>query len=244
MPWRFLVFLAAALFLLTVLARAPAAWALKFAPHGVDCALPSGSVWRGSCTRLRAAGIELQQVAWTMHAWPLLRGHVDLDLSSADARVPGTVRLSIGLGGRLALRDLHVQLPVGTEFMPLFPTTWKGTLRLELSRVEFEQRHLQALTGTATAMDLAQRNPPLAFGSYELSFDPAAQRSGVIVGRLRDVGGPLAVTGTLEVQNGSEYELNGLVSTRPGAGADLVKAVDYLERDAQGRRTFALTGTL
>jgi len=244
MPWRFLSVLAASLFLLTVLIRAPAAWALKFAPPGVDCSLPSGSLWRGSCTRLRAAGVELQGVGWIAHAWPLLRGHFDVDLSSADARAPGTVRLSIGLGGHLELRDVHAQLPVGTEFLPLFPTSWRGTLRLEFKQVDFEQHRLQALIGTATALDLAQRNPPIAFGSYELRFGPAAKGNDAIVGNLLDVGGPLAVTGTLELRDGSDFELNGLVTPRPEASADLVKAVDFLDRDARGRRTFSLTGTL
>jgi hypothetical protein len=244
MPWRFLAVLALSLFLLTVLVRAPAAWALKFAPPGVDCSLPSGSMWRGSCMRLRAAGVELQDVSWIAHAWPLLRGHFDVDLSSADAHAPGTVRLSIGLGGHLELRDVHAQLPVGTEFLPLFPTSWKGTLRLELRQVDFEQQRLQALVGTATALDLAQRNPPIEFGSYELTFGPVTPGNGAIVGNLRDVGGPLAVTGTLQLRDGSNFELNGLVTPRSGASADLVKAVDFLDRDARGRRTFSLTGTL
>src|SRR5882762_7523244 len=232
MPWRSMAVLAASLFLLTVLIRAPASWALKFAPPGVDCSLPSGSLWHGSCARLRAAGVELQEVGWSAHAWPLLRGHFDVELSSADARAPGRLRLSIGLGGHLELRDLHAQLPVGTEFLPLFPTTWKGKLRLELRQVEFEQHRLQALIGTVTALELEQRSPPIAFGSYELSFEPAKQGDGVIVGDLRDVGGPLAVTGTLQLRNGNDYELNGLVTPRPTASADLVKAVDFLDRDA------------
>jgi hypothetical protein len=186
----------------------------------------------------------LQDVGWIVHPWPLLRAHLDLDLSSADARAPGTVDVSISPGGHVVLRDLHAQLPVGTEFLPLFPTAWSGRLRLELTRVEFERQRLRVLQGTATASDLAQRNPPILYGSYELQFGGAARTDGVIAGKLRDLGGPLAVTGTLELRGGSEYELNGLVSARPGASADLVKAVEFLDSDAQGRRTFSLMGTL
>jgi hypothetical protein len=186
----------------------------------------------------------LQDVVWNVHPWPLLRAHLDLDLSSADPRAPGTVQLSLSPGGHLVLRGLRAQLPVGTEFLPLFPTTWGGRLRLEFPRVEFEEHHLRVLEGTATATDLAQRNPPILYGSYELKFDAAPQGAGVIAGKLRDVGGPLAVSGTLRLRGGSAYELNGLVSARPGASADLVKAVEFLDRDAQGRRTFSLMGTL
>jgi type II secretion system (T2SS) protein N len=245
MHGRFLAVLAASLFLLTVLIRAPASWALKFTPAGVECALPAGSMWRGSCARLSAAGIELQNVGWIVHPWALLLGQLDLDLSSADARAPGRVHLSISPGGDLVLRALHAQLPLGTEFLPLFPTAWSGRLRLDFARVEFEQHRLRVLQGTATASDLAQRNPPIVYGSYELQFSDAGQGSDVIAGQLRDRGGPLAVSGTLLLRNGSAYELNGLVSTRPGASADLVKGVEFLGvSDAQGRRPFSLTGTL
>jgi len=245
MPRRFLAVLAASLFLLTVLIRAPASWALKFAPAGVSCSLPAGSMWRGSCARISVAGVELQDVAWILHPWPLLRAHLDLDLSSADAHAPGSVQLSISPGGHLVLRELHVRLPIGTDFLPLFPTTWSGRLRLEFTRVEFEEHRLRVLQGTATASDLAQRQPPMAYGSYEQQFGDAARGNEVIMGKLRDLGGPLAVTGTLLLRNGSEYELHGLVSARSGASADLVKGVEFLgPSDAQGRRPFSLAGTL
>lgn len=245
MQRRFLAVLATSLFLLTVLIRAPASWALKFAPAGVSCSLPAGSMWRGSCTRMSAAGIELQEVAWILHPWPLLLGRLDLDLSSADARAQGSVHLSISIGGHLVLRGLHAQLPVGTEFLPLFPTAWSGRLRLELTRVEFEQHRLRVLQGTATASDLAQRHPPIVYGNYELQFGEAAQGDDVITGKLRDLGGPLAVSGTLRLRHGRDYELDGLVSVRSGASADLVKGVEFLgPGDAQGRRPFSLAGTL
>jgi hypothetical protein len=194
---------------------------------------------------MSAVGIELQEVSWIMHPWALLRGRLDLDLSSADARAPGHVQLSISPGGELELRALHAQLPVGTEFLPLFPTAWSGRLRLDFRRVEFEQHRLRVLEGTATASDLAQRNPPIVYGSYELQFSDAGPGNDAIAGKLRDLGGPLAVSGTLLLRNGSAYELNGLVSARSGASADLVRAVEFLGvGDAQGRRPFSLAGTL
>jgi hypothetical protein len=245
MPWRVLSILAAALFLLTVLVRAPARWALGLAPAGIECALPSGSIWQGACARAGVAGSELQDVHWTLHAWPLLRGHLDLDLVSTDVRAAGSAQLSLSMGGHLVLRELRVQMPFGSELLPLFPTAWSGRLRLEFSRVEFEGNRLRALLGVATAFDLAQRNPPLAFGSYELRFDAAAQSGEMIVGSLHDLGGPLTVTGTLQLRQGSNYEVNGLISAGPAASPELAKAIEYLgPADAQGRRPYSLAGTL
>ena len=89
---------------------------------------------------------------------------------------------------------------------------------------------------------------PRPFGSYELRIAPDGQRRGAadtpIRGELRDLGGPLAVSGALTIRNGRDYVLSGQVAPRPAASADLVKLVEYLGApDAQGRRAFTLEGS-
>jgi hypothetical protein len=244
---RTLVILAAALFALTVLLRAPAAWVLAAAPAAIECRTPAGSVWHGACGQLRVPGAVLDGIGWRLHFWPLLLGRLELELRSADARAPGTVRLTRAPGGRLELRDLRADLPLDAGLVPLFPAGWSGQLRLALGSVEFSNGRLAGVRGTVTARSLAQRSPAMPFGSYELDFAPvperAAGRAGPISAQLRDLGGPLAVTGTLTIR-GSEYELSGLVSTRAEASADLAKAVGFLgPADVQGRRAFTLGGT-
>ena len=107
---------------------------------------------------------------------------------------------------------------------------------------------MQALQGTATARQLARRNPAMAIGSYELRFDRATGGAepgpAMIVGELRDLDGPLMVSGRLAIRNGSDYELAGQLSARAGAGPELTKLMEFLgPADAQGRRPFSLTGT-
>ena len=248
MSRRALLVLMALLFAFTVLLRAPARWLLGALPAGIECRLPEGSLWHGRCDRLQFSGGSLEGVSWSLHAWPLALGHLDVDLQSADAQATGTARVSLGFGGLRSIRALQAELPVDPGKLPLFPAGWTGRLELAFDTIEFAAGRITLIDGTATARSLAQRSPPLTFGSYELQFAPAAQASGAadapIRGELRDLGGPLSVSGTLTLRNGREYVLAGLVAARPGAGAELAKVVEYAgPSDAQGRRAFTLEGS-
>ena len=189
---RALVTLAVLLFALTVLVRAPARWLLAALPRSIECQVPSGSLWSGTCGRLQAPGVALSEVSWALHPFALLLGRLDLDLRSADGRAPARARVSLGFGGRLRLQDLHAELPVDAGFLPLFPPGWSGQVQLALAGMEFDHGRLAGLRGTAVARSLAQQHPAMPFGSYELRFDGAGRADGAIVGALRDLGGPLA----------------------------------------------------
>ncbi len=244
MSARALIALAALLFAFTVLLRAPARWLLAALPATVECQSPTGSLWRGSCARLQIPAGALDQVSWSLHPWPLLRGHLDVDLRSADARAAGSTRASLRLGGHLLLTQLHAQLPVDAGYTPFFPTGWSGQVELALDSLELNSDRLVAIEGAATARSLARRNPPLAFGSFELRFAPATGADAPLTATLRDLGGPLAVNGTLTINDGRAYLLEGLVAVRSGGDAELAKIVGYIgPPDTQGRRAFTLEGS-
>ena len=258
MSTRALVSLAALLFVFTVLLRAPARWLLAALPATIECRSPAGSLWRGSCAQLQLPAGTLNQVSWSLHPWPLLRGHLDADLRCADAHAAGSTRASLRLGGHLLLTQLQAQLPIDAGFVPFFPAGWSGQVELALDALELHSGQLVSIEGTATARALARRNPPMPFGSFELRFAPGASNANAaasggeatsgddaaIRGELRDLGGPLAVSGTLSIRNGREYLLSGLVAVRPGGDVELTKFVEYVgPPDAQGRREFRLDGS-
>ncbi len=241
---RTLLSLAAVLFALTVLLRAPASWLVGALPASMACLQPAGSIWRGGCGQLRVAGAALSDVRWQLHPWALLGGHLELALQSADVRAPATGTLALGWGGHHTVRDLRADLPIDTGFLPLFPSGWSGRLQLALANLEFKAGRLASIHGTVTARSLAQIRPAMPFGSYELQFVDTARKDGAISAELRDLGGPLAVTGTLVVRNGSEYVLSGSAAARADANAELAKAIEFLgPADAQGRRQYSLAGS-
>lgn len=252
MSTRALVALAILLFACTVLLRAPARWLFAALPGTIECHSPAGSLWRGSCAQLQIPTGTLDQVSWSLHPWPLLLGRLEADLRSADALAAGTTRASLRLGGRLLLTQLHAHLPIDAGYTPFLPSGWSGQVELALGMLELRSGRLDWLEGTATARGLARRNPPMPVGSFELRFAPGASTAGAtsngadapIRAELRDLGGPLAVTGTLSIRAGHEYLLSGLVAVRPAANAELAKIIEYLgPPDAQGRRAFTLEGS-
>jgi hypothetical protein len=252
MSTRALVVLAVLLFAFTVLLRAPARWLLAALPATIECRSPAGTLWRGSCGQLQIPTGTLNQVSWSMHPWPLLQGHIDADLRSADAHAAGTARASLRLGGHIVLTQLHAQLPVDAGYLPFFPVGWSGQVELALDALELRSGTLVSIEGTVAARSLARRNPPMSFGSFELRFAPGASNTAgttrgeaaPIRAALRDLGGPLAVTGTLTIRNGRDYLLSGPVAVRPEGDAELTRIVEYIgPPDTQGRRTFTLEGS-
>ncbi len=232
------------LFALTVVARLPTRWALHAAPASVVCEEPAGSLWQGQCARLRAGGTTIGPVSWRLHALPLLLARVDVDLVSHDASLPGSAQLTLRSGGRLEAHALRASVPLDSGLLPLFPNGWSGQLGLDLSTLTLKAGHISALQGIVNADALKQISPAMPFGSYQLRFTGSAARDGWIVGELRDSGGPLAVTGTLQLRASGDYELNGTAAARSDATPELAKAVEFLgAADAQGRRPFSLTGT-
>src|SRR5882757_8421802 len=151
MSARALVALAALLFAFTVLLRAPARWLLAALPGTIGCQSPVGTLWRGSCAQLLLPAGTLHQVSWSLHPWPLLRGHLDADLRSADVHAAGTTRASLRPGGQLVLTQLYVQLPVDAGYLPFFPAGWNGQVELALDTLELKSGQLLSIAGTATA---------------------------------------------------------------------------------------------
>ena len=232
------------LFALTVVARLPARWALHAAPASVSCEEPAGSVWQGYCARLQVGAMTIGPVRWRLHPLPLLLARAEVDLTSRDALFPGSAQLTVRSGGRLEAHALRASAPLDTGLLPLIPNGWSGQLELDLSTLTLEAGHIKALQGVVNANALKQLSPAMPFGSYQLHFAARAAKDDLIVGELRDSGGPLAVTATLQLHTSGDYELNGTALARSNATPELVRAVEFLgEADAQGRRPFSLTGT-
>ena len=232
------------LFVITVIVRLPASWALHLMPGTVSCEAAAGSVWRGGCARLLVADTSIGPLKWTLHVLPLLIGRLDAEVHSDDARLPGRARLTLRSGARVEAHALSAQLALSSNLLPGFPEGWQGRVRLNLATLGFDAGRLISLQGTVDVDSLAQLSPPMAMGSYQLRFDRTADAAGAIVGTLRDSAGPLSVAGTIHYTAQGGYEISGTVMARADATPELRKAVEYLgAADPEGRRPFSLAGT-
>ncbi len=240
--------LAAAMFLLTVLVRLPAAALSWLLPANVQCLSPSGTLWQGECTELRMPNLELAGVRWSLHAWSLLRARASFDLQSDDPRATGSTHLTLHPDGDMDLDALQATVPMPGPFSPL-PPGWSGQLALDVAQASLRNSHIASLEGVITARQLHSEQPTADLGSFELRFPgngtAAESRSSPMIGALRDLEGPLSVQATVTLTPNGAYELEGSLAARPDAAAELQQLLQMLgPADAQGRRPFSLAGTL
>jgi general secretion pathway protein N len=235
---------AAALFVLTLVARLPVRWVAPLLPAVAHCVEPSGTVWSGRCARAGSAPFALTDISWTLQPWLLFTGRLGAQVRSGDPNAPLSAALRFSPGGRLDVRDLQGSVAIGSGLLPLFPEGWSGTLAADVPVAEFRAGAPQRIRGVLTVAGLRRRAPGGELGSYELRFDERDSGAGDIGATLRDTSGPLAVAARLQLSRDGAYELAGTVLARGSADSDLAAAVAALgAADASGRRQFSLAGS-
>jgi hypothetical protein len=248
MSVRSALWLAALVFLLTLLVRLPASLLLDHLPGTLRCSSAYGTLWRGSCAELVAGPRRLSGVNWTLHPAALLRARVALDLASADPAASGQAYVEWQPGGELLIEHLAATL-APSQLTGLLPTGWSASLQLAIAHARVRERHLVALEGTLDLQQLQLLAPRTAFGSFELAFpkvsaaDPRAEAP--MRGTLRDLDGPLSMRGQMQLSPGGSYELEAKVAAHEDADPGLRQLLELLgPPDAQGARDFSFAGTL
>lgn len=238
-------------YLAFALAAFPAGTALRWwAPPGVTFQGVEGTLWSGGAASGSATGFAVQDLRWRVRPWSLLLGRVaanvearlpDGFVSTDVVATPSRVRFSTlrgaaslpSLAGLLPVRDLRGQASVAIESIEIEngrPSNAVGEVKL----VGLEAAPLIS-NGTG---DL------LALGDYTVTFIPASE--GELAARFVDDGGPLEVSGTVNLDSSLNFTFDALVEARPGAPKALVEGLEFtpVEPDAEGRRRLTLTGSL
>jgi general secretion pathway protein N len=234
-------------FVATVLVRLPARVLLLLLPADVTCETPVGTVWSGSCGRLRIGALAVSGLSWRLHPAALLRLRIAADLASEDPAARGHARAELAPDGAVAISGLaaSVALPGSAG---LVPPGVSGTMQLAIDSARIAGAHLVAVQGSVELQQLHIANPAADLGGFALQFAPPVappNQSAAIVGQLRDLNGPLSVIGVLQLSPSGSYDLEGSVATKSGASNELMQLLQWLgPPDAQGRRALSLTGTL
>ena len=227
-----------------LLARLPASWLLPSGGASFSCTSVEGSLWSGYCSGLTLHGAPLGDLAWQLRPARLLVGklaaHVDLE---HPPTISAKGDFEIGLGGTVIARNLTASLPLDPTVLAVVPPTLSGTLHLELARARVTRKGVvEDLQGRIEAHDLVDRSGYVTpLGNFAVTFPGGGSQP---TGSLQDLGGPLAVAGTLVLTSQPGYELSGYVTPRASANQALVNAIEILgSPDAQGRRQFGMSGT-
>jgi len=238
--------LAVVAFAVIVVARLPASWVVPAPPSAVSCATVDGSIWSGTCGGLIAQGSALGDLVWDIHALRLLTGKLSAHI--VLTRPTGSVRgdFDVGINKSLTARNVLADLPLDQDVMSLLPVnlrTVHGTAHADITFAHIVKNIVTQLQGHIELHDLEDHgHDVLPLGNYSLTFPGG---SGDPTGQLQDMGGPLAVQGTVRLtQDMPGFELQGYITPRADAAPALLNQLQYLgSPDAQGRRQFGTTVT-
>ncbi len=232
-------------FLLTLLAILPASIVASVLPPAITLGLTSGTLWNGSTDSLVVHGQPLGALHWTLRPLSLFIGRLAFDgeLLRSDGQARG--RVALGIGGRVSARNLDIHLPLSGLPAGIAPRGWGGVVHAQVQSFELAPRAAPRIVGSIELRGL-QAPPPggAAIGSYAVTFPEAPAPDGRLVGQLKDLEGPMQVSGTVAIAADRSYVIEGVVAPRAGASQAVTDTLKFLGApDAQGRRPFSLAGT-
>lgn len=247
---RVLALTGALVFLVALVVTAPARLAaFALGSSGTSAQGLEGTLWSGRARSFSVLGLRLDQVQWRLHPLRLLRGEL---AAAVDAVVPGGfVRgdLFWRLSGASGARDLEGGAPLRWLSPGTGAMTGNSQLSVRLETLELKDGWIHTAVGTLNLGDVTLPLPTLRGklgpGSYSVTFDARDQAPDQPVkGDVRDAGGPLEVSGELELRPSREYTLNATLKPRPDTPAELSTALRTVgPRNPDGGYGFSLAGS-
>jgi Type II secretion system (T2SS), protein N len=247
---RKLLYTGLAAFVLSLVLLIPASLlAPLLAKSGVVTSGITGTIWSGSARSLAAGPLRFHQLRWQFAPLRLLRGELGVHL---DAQLPEGFfagNVSRSPSGRLVIRDIEAALPLRALSAGMASMTGNSQLGIRMQQIAWRDGWVETAIGTVQLSEVVLPIPVLAgrtpAGNYIVSFDSESLAPGApLTGKLADGGGPLEISGVLNLSPPRNYELAATVKARDGAPAELVTILQSAgPRTAGGGREFSLAGS-
>lgn len=236
-----------ALVLLAVLAwTAPAEVAYRYARSRlgpIELADITGSVWAGRAGQVVALGRPIGSLEWTVDKSPLLSRRVAAALKLGGAGIEADASIDAG-NDVVVLRDLDLVLPAELlgPALDIPSLVLEGRVVLDVAEARIAGGYLQSARGTATWSDIGIRGAALArLPGVRAEFAPGA--GGAIEATIRDLGGALAIEGTVTIRDGAFRSETRLWLREPSPQlADVLRFIG--ERTADGASILRIEGEL
>jgi hypothetical protein len=235
-----------AVFLVVLVFYLPASWISAALPPGVRCNELGGSVWHGECLGLSYQGAALGDATWNLAPSRAFTGRLAGDIEVRGSALNARADLDTSFSGVGELRGVALNAALDPALMPQLPAQQRGTLVARLARLELGPGPApRAIDGTIELRDFQQVGAqPLDLGSYQVTFDGGAPHDGALVGKLKDLGGPYIVDGTVRLTPPNAYLVQGYITGRTADAERVVREITLgAMPDASGRSTFSFEGS-
>ena len=238
-------------YLAFTLSAFPAATAYSwFAPVGVSFSGIEGTLWSGRAAAGSVGDLALRDVRWRIRPTRFLIGRLagNVEARLADGFVSANVSAS---PSRVALSEVRGSTSIPTLSSVLPVSGVRGDATVNLAELELSGGALTSVLGELkiAKLEVAPFVPSgsrdlVPIGDYTVKFLDSNGEG--VNATFADTGGPLEVSGTLVVDAGRAYTLDGLIKARPDAVRQLVEGLNIItaDPDSEGRRRLTLTGSL
>lgn len=237
---RYYVILGITVFLCSVIANAPATLAAKlFQSAGINAQSYRGSFWRGSASGLvlniGPESVYVEKLDWQLHPFSLLLFSPTADISAQGPNLMVTGEAAVSGNGRWRLADAELRFPanlLGATTLGMFA----GSMSLIIAELEVSGRTVKALQGQGqwrSASWFADKRW-WALGDFnaELSTSSAAD----VLAVISDMGGPIGLNGSVQVDFSGNYRFSGAVEPRPAAPNELGAVLSVIGEQQAGNR--------
>jgi hypothetical protein len=235
-----------AVFLVVLVLYLPASWMASALPAGLRCNELGGSVWHGECLGLQYQGTALGDATWNLAPSRVFSGRLSGDVDVRGAALYGRADLDTNFSGVGELRKIALNVTLDPALLPQLPAQQRGALTAQLARLELGPGAVpRAIEGTVELRDFRQVGAqPMDLGSYQVIFDGSASRDGALLGKLKDLGGPYIVDGTVRLTPPNGYLVQGYITGRTADAERIVREITLgAMPDASGRSTFSFEGS-
>jgi hypothetical protein len=234
-----------AVFLVVLALYLPASWFASSLPPQLRCNELGGSIWHGECLGLAYQGARLGDATWNFAPTSALRGRLAGDVDLRGSAITARADLDTNFSGIGEFRNVALRVLLDPALLPQLPRDQRGTFTANLQRLELADGPApRSLEGVVELRDLRHTGAqPLELGSYQVSFDGSPAVAGQLEGKLRDLGGPFIVDGSLQL-TGTNYLVQGYITGRTAEAERLVREITLgATPDASGRSTFTFEGS-
>ena len=233
-------------FLVVLVLYLPASWFAFLLPAQVKCREIGGSIWHGECLGLQLHAAELGDATWNLSIGGALSGQVRGDVDLRGATVALRADLDTDFNGVGELRKVTARIPLDPAVIPQIPPNQRGTVIADLPRLVLAAGPAPRLIqGFIEVRDLRQiGTQPLDLGSYRVEFDGNTPANGGLQGKLRDIGGPFALEGTVNLTPPNAYLVQGRIAGRTAQAENIVREITLgAPPDTSGRSEFSFEGS-
>lgn len=195
-----------------------------------------GTLWSGRAARVVHPIFSAGPIVWHIRPQALLLGRLEYQVFVQSDAGGGELHAGIGVFAGRYIEDVHLTQSAADVARRISNNMFalSGDFQFDLDQLQLSADGITALHGVVIWRDARVAQPSaMVLGHVQIQL---ALRDGRVVGTLGDEGGPLEVTGEVQIGMDRAYQLNIQLKPRSNADANLQQSLALLGApDAQGR---------